>query len=393
MKNLKFITIFFSLVLLIGCKSDDDSNEQGDAPLEIPEGNIFLSSQTNSNTTILDIATGQQASVISEPFYKPTIYQNSTLYFTNDNLVRASSIGGEEMWRTGFREIVGNRNEFNESKPVIIGNTVYVTYRSLNLTTFESIYYLEAFDFSNGNALLTLTEQSETISDITTFDDALVTLEFTPEILIRKRDKSTGAILNEISVTNNVQNFFVSGNSLIVFSRNNTIISLDESLNENWRYTTGGNNGVFGILDGNSFVYYSYDQKIESLDIASGNLNWTVNIPNFGAKGLKKYQDKYIAAQTVESSLNLFTIEPSNGNILDTTTFELEPDNQFDDFGITFFEGNVFFVQGFNSSRDPVLTMGNIKGDIYWSRDFTTSFSNLWLLKTSSGSYTNDQVF
>lgn len=396
MKNIRTIILIILPFFLSGCSKNNDN--PGD-PLEMeilpPQGLAYIPG--NTNTIVMNLEDGSIDNLLGESFIAPLVVDNSIFYISGNSIYRASTIGSAIQWEFEFPVGINSDNRFNRSSIVKIGDFLFVNYYSVDLTTYESTYRIQQVEVNVGLPGWSIA-QPNYIDDLNVFNGNLLTREITDpgsEIVVRKRDKANGNILNEYLNVLPVVNIVPVGNAVIVVSQANKIVSLNDSLNENWEYSSTGLNGVFGLMDQGNFVYYSYSGNVTAVDLATGNLVWTTFLGTEGAKGLYKKNDSYLTLTVHETSLDIHTINPASGDVENMVTLTLAPDNQFDDFGATVFEEYIFFEQGFNgpSAPDPILTMALLDGSVLWTKTIADTFYTQWLLQTPTGSYFNGYIY
>ncbi len=395
MKTTKIFILLILPLLLLGCsKNDDNSIEPVEMEEQLPQGHAYI--PTDSNTIMMDLADGSIQNLLSGTFQTPLVVGNSVYYVSENSLIKASAIGGAVEWEYEFPLLSGSDNRFDRSNITFIDGFLYINFKNLDLTTFESTYYIQqiSIDGIPGWTIF----QTDTIRKLQSFNGNLITQEFIGpayDIVVRKRDKNNGDVLNEYLNVEPVSKMYPAEDALIVVSQGNKIVSLNNSLTENWVHSTGLYNGVFGLVDQGNFIYYSYLGKVEAINLATGNLAWVIDFAYGSAKGLNKINGKYLAITVNDTTLDLTTLNPTGGDVESTITLTLEPNNQFDDFGISVFDNYLLFVQKFNnpSPPDPIFTMATLDGTVLWTKALADPFDTQWLLQTPEGSYYNEYEF
>ncbi len=393
MKSIQIAIILILFSTLFACNKDDD-NSVGPGEEQLPEGVVYIPKE--SNTIKMDLADGSIQNILSGSFQTALVEGNYVYYMNENSLIKASAIGGAVEWEYEFRMFLGSDNRFDRSNIILIDGFLYINFYRLNLTSYESTYYMQQISI-DGIAGWTIF-QDDVIRKLQSFNGNLITQEITGtayDIVVRKRDKNNGNVLNEYLNVEPVSAMYTAGDAVIVVSTSRKIVSLNNSLAENWVYTTGLYNGIFGLVDQGNFIYYSFLGKIEAISLTTGNLVWVEDFTFGGAKGLSKINGKYLAITVNETTLTITTLNPTDGKVESTITLALEPNNQFDDFGISVFDDHVFFVQKFKnpSPPDPLFTMAKLDGTVLWTKSLADPFDTQWLLQTPTGSYYNEYGF
>ena len=382
-------------MILLSChKNDDESGGPFITEIPPPQGVAYIPKE--SNTILIDLADGSIQNILTSSFQTPLVVGNSVYYIHENSLIKASTIGGSVEWEYEFRLLLDSDNKFTNSNIVLINGFLYINFERVNTTTYETTYYIQQLSIDGTPSWSIF--QTDRIKKLQSFNGNLITYETIGpayDNVVRKRDINNGDILNEYLNGERVIKMYPAEDALIVVSQSHKIVSLNNSLSENWVHATGLYNGVYGLIDQGNFIYYSFIGKVEALSIATGNLVWVQDFTFGSAKGLYKINDKYLAITVNSTSLEVNTLNPLGGELESNLTLPLEPNNQFDDFGINLFENYIFFVQKFNNPppTDPIFTMATMEGDILWTRSLADPFDNRWLIVTATDSYYNEYGF
>ena len=393
MKSRQIVIIFILSLILFACNKDDD-NSVGPGEEQLPEGVVYIPKE--SNTIEMDLADGSIQNILSGSFQTALVEGNYVYYMNENSFIKASAIGGAVEWEHKFPMFLGSDNRFDGSDIILIDGFLYINFYRVDLTSYESTYYIQQISI-DGFAGWTIS-QDDNISKLQSFNGNLITQEIIGpayDIVVRKRDKNNGDVLNEYLNEEPVSAMYTAGDAVIVVSRSRKIVSLNNLLVENWVYATGLYNGIFGLVDQGNFIYYSFLGKIEAISLATGNLVWVEDMTFGTAKGLNKVNGKYLATTVDATTLTMTTLNPMDGNVERTITLALEPNNEFDDFGMSLFGSHLFFVQKFKnpSPPDPVFTMATLDGSVLWTKSLADPFDTQWLLQTPTGSYYNRYGF
>ena len=279
MKTFKpLLVMLLVLFVTLSCKKDDDSNfEDPEAPIENILGSLWISS--SNLFTELDLKDNRQINSLTTLDSFKCNESDGVFICTQGEhsgtktVLRKGTFNGELMWSKDYAK---DSNKFYEIGATSVHkNTVLVSYRTVNSTTYNSNFYLDALNLETGDVRWTV-ELSNEVKRMTLYKNKIITElslgSSTQEIL--SIDPVDGHIDKRIPFTDRVSKLVGGSSSIIIMTWSNNVVSMDADLNENWTFNTGSPNILGGYESGNQFIFYSRDEKVYSINKDDGELIW-----------------------------------------------------------------------------------------------------------------------
>ncbi len=339
--NKTLLGILAVLLIFTSCKKDDDSSfEEIMEPINEIVGSLWMSS--GNTFTELDLKNTQEINALTtldsfrcNEFDGIFICTEGGLSDTK-RLMRKGTFNGELVWSKEYEKSTENYYRLNKTE--IHQNTVLLSYNIIHTTTtppfniFNITYHIESLDLDTGNVNWSI-ELANEVKRITIYKNQLIAeLSYgssTKELL--SINIANGHIDHRIPFTDRIGQLISGTSSIFVMTWNNSVVSFDENLNENWSFSTESPNILGGYESGNQFIFYSRDRSIYSIDKDNGNLIWKNTYMAAYPLAIKTENDKAYIAHKKEGesniqikTLNLFSGEEI-GSYAYTTNEELNP--------------------------------------------------------------------
>ncbi len=332
--NKTLLGILAVLLISTSCKKDDDSSfEEITDPINEVVGSLWINS--GNNFTELDLKDAQEInSLTTLNSFRCNEFDGIFIcteggFLDTKRLMRKGTFNGELIWS---KEYESTENYYRLNKTEIHQNTVLLSYMIINSTTSISTYHIESLDLDTGNVNWSI-ELADEVKRITTYKNQLIA-----ELSIGSSTKellsiniTNGHIDHRIPFTDRIGQLISGTSSIFVMTWNNSVVSFDENLIENWSFSTESPNILGGYENGNQFIFYSRDLSIYSIDKDSGNLIWKNTYMATFPLAIKTSNDKVYIAHKKEGESNIQTkiLDLFSGEELDSYTYitneELNP--------------------------------------------------------------------
>ncbi len=332
--NKTLLGILAVLLISTSCKKDDDSSfEEITGPINEVVGSLWINS--GNTFTELDLKDAQEInSLTTLNSFRCNEFDGIFIcteggFLDTKRLMRKGTFNGELIWS---KEYESTENYYRLNKTEIHQNTVLLSYMIINSTTSISTYHIESLDLDTGNVNWSI-ELADEVKRITTYKNQLIA-----ELSIGSSTKellsiniTNGHIDHRIPFTDRIGQLISGTSSIFVMTWNNSVVSFDENLIENWSFSTESPNILGGYENGNQFIFYSRDLSIYSIDKDSGNLIWKNTYMATFPLAIKTSNDKVYIAHKKEGESNIQTkiLDLFSGEELDSYTYitneELNP--------------------------------------------------------------------
>ncbi len=311
-------------IVIASCKKDDDSNfEEIEAPVENIVGSLWISS--SNLFTELDLKDNRQINSLTtlDSFncneFDGVFICTQGEHSGTKTVMRKGTFNGELMWS---KDYVKDSNKFYEiGATLVYKSTVFVSYMTINTTTFNTTHYLDALNIETGEVYWTI-ELNNEVKRMTLYQDKIITElslgSSTQEIL--SIDPVGGNIDKRIPFTDRVSKLVGGSSSIIIMTWSNNVVSMDADLNENWTFNTGSPNILGGYESGNQFIFYSRDEKVYSINKDNGELIWE-----------HSYSGKYPSAIDVSNDIVFISYKEERTAIV-TKTLDIFSGEELDSF-------------------------------------------------------------
>tara|TARA_R110001583_G_scaffold65184_1_gene188459 strand:- start:185 stop:1372 length:1188 start_codon:yes stop_codon:yes gene_type:complete len=276
--NKSLLGILIVLIVSISCKKDDDNSfDEIVEPTNNIVGSLWIN---NSNVfTELDLKDNQQINTFTtlSSFhcneFNGTFICTQGEYTGTKTVQRKGSFNGDLMWSKDY--VKDSERYFQINATAIHQNSILLSYRIVNATTYTSTYHLEALELDNGDVIWSI-ELGNEVKKFTPYKNKIITElsvgSSTVELLSINPDN--GHIDTRIPFTDRISKLIGGASSILIMTWSNSIVSMDAELNVNWTFNTGSPNILGGYEIGNQFIFYSRDQTVYSIDKSEGDLIW-----------------------------------------------------------------------------------------------------------------------
>ncbi len=279
MKTRILLLLCISLVHF-SCNNDDDRTQETIEP-EIIQGTASIASFTTIAT--INLETGTTITTQNDQLIASLTYEDSFIGLFTDRLVRSTTtdLAGDQIWEVSPGIETGLDLNFNNSRLVIQGNILYLTFRTIDSSIPATFYTIMAINVVNGDTIWTENQLDNEFKHIAILNDNLITAEGpSNNTSIVSRNISDGSILHTWNLGERVSHLITGTNEVIVMSWSNAVYSIQEDLTLNWTFSTSGANVQRGTIVGNQFLFHSRDQNIYAVNLQTGDLNWSQAFPD-----------------------------------------------------------------------------------------------------------------
>ncbi|WP_299683720.1 PQQ-binding-like beta-propeller repeat protein [uncultured Dokdonia sp.] len=267
-------------IMHFSCKNDDDSNQEIDTS---NLANATATIATFSTLATIDLETGNPITTQNERLVTSVTYQNSFIGLLENRIVRNSEVdfSGEQLWEIDLVDGTDIEFDFNRTQMLIHNGVLYLNYVTENPSLPLPFPTLLAIDANTGDPLWVNNQMEYEFRRIAILNNSIITSEtFNNEVRITSRDISDGSILNQWQVDERISHLIPGTNEVIVMSWSNKVYSINENLSINWTFETDNSNVQRGAIVGNQFLFHSRDEFIYALDLQTGFINWSQNLPD-----------------------------------------------------------------------------------------------------------------
>ena len=322
--------IFGILAVLLGissCKKyDDNSFEEILDPINSIVGSFWMNS--GNAFTELDLNDNQQNNAFTTlDSFRCSEFEGTFICMQGEHsgtktLMRKGTFNGELLWPKEY--VSDTEKYFLLNTTEIQQNTVFISYKIINSTSFNSTYHLEALNLDTGSVKWSI-ELVDNVQRITSLEDQIIAelsiVSSTTELLSIHIDD--GHIDHRIPCTDRIGNLIGGSSSIFVMTWNNRIISMDHQLNFNWTFDTDSPNILGGFERGNQFLFYSRDETVYSIDTNTGSLLWKHAYFDDYPLAINTLNNKvYVSNRKAgESNIQIKTLDLFSGEELDAYTY------------------------------------------------------------------------
>lgn len=315
----KFLSLISIVLIFMNSCSKDDSADLNPESIVQPiklDGNLIL---TGSDESInIDLSNGsllQETAVSSTGNIKE--YNGAYYDFQSNTIKKTSDLEGTILWEKEYLNEIERSYRIEEAESAFSETTLFVAYQILHNTTYQSQYFLEALDISDGNSLWKQEVEGFTVPYF--YENRLITTTYpnaNANVIIQYRNKQLGDIIAEQTIDERINEFIFDGDLIYAASWNNRVLTLDRELNIEWSFETDGANPGIPIVLGNQFIFFSRDKYLYSLNKNTGALNWKTEMTDTSILGLGAFGNKvYISEQLTEYTLTTSVINTADGSI------------------------------------------------------------------------------
>lgn len=275
----KILIVFALSYLMFSCNNDDDQALTLESSFALAGATASIS---NTDLVTIDLETGNTIASSNDYFVASILYADSFIGLFENRIVRSGTtdLAGDQIWETIFATDPGFDRKNEESSLAIENGILYYTYSLINTTTFDSTNFIEAINLENGTILWTK-EGSLEFKLLTILNNTLIAVqESSPISLVTSRSLTDGSIINSWELLQRISHLIPGENEVIVMSWSDKIYSIQENLSINWIFDTNNSNVQRGAIIDNQFFFHSRDEFIYALNLQSGELNWSQQLPD-----------------------------------------------------------------------------------------------------------------
>ncbi|GGG19596.1 hypothetical protein GCM10011344_20370 [Dokdonia pacifica] len=280
MRTYKLLFLFLCIIHFSCNNNDDDTNQVIDTS---NLANATASIATFNTLATIDLETGNSLATQNERLATSVVYEDSFIGIVGDRIVRNSEVdfSGEQLWEIDLVDGTDIEFDFNRTQMLIHNGVLYLNYVTDNPSLPLPFPTLLAIDANTGDPLWVNNQMEYEFRRIAILNNNIITSEtFNNEVRITSRDISDGSILNQWQVDERISHIIPGTNEVIVMSWSNKVYSINENLSINWIFETDNSNVQRGAIVGNQFLFHSRDEFIYALDLSTGNINWSQNLPD-----------------------------------------------------------------------------------------------------------------
>jgi len=364
--NKTLLGICTILLISTSCKKDDDNSfEEIMKPIDNIVGSLWMNS--GNTFTELDLKDNQEInSLTTLDSFRCTEFDGTFICTQGGSsetktLMRKGAFNGELMWSKEYAKDPEKYFRLNVTE--VHQNTVLLGYSIINSTTYSSTNHLEALDLDTGNVKWSI-ELINQVKRISAYKDQIIAElsvgSSTKELL--GINTATGDIDHRIPFTDRIGQLIGGTSSIFVMTWDNSVVSLDENLNENWSFSTESPNILGGYENGDQFIFYSRDRSIYSIDKDNGNLIWKNTYMASFPLAIKTSNDKvYIShLKEGESNIQIITLDLHTGKELDSYTYLTNEELNSSNTKHYFFDRYLLLFETISDDNKANITLINI---------------------------------
>ena len=388
-RNFGIITILF---IMGSCAKDDDHPQVFETPKIELDGSLWFNN--NSDFTELDLKNGEETkSYTAAASYGCSIFNGIFIcsegeYSGTKTLSMKNDFDGSGIWT---RDYISDAINYPELGPIAVDdNILFIGYTKINKTTYASTHHMDAVHKDTGDTAWTIDLPNE-VKRLIAFNNRLIAElsvgSSTQELIVI--NSADGSITKRLPFTDRIGQLIAGSTSIFLMTWENEVISLDHNLSVNWTFTTGAPNLLGGYEIGNQFILYSRDNTVYSIDRNSGAQIWKKSYLEDYPLAIKISNDQLyiIHKKEGETDTKIKILNLQNGDELDQYTYTSQEELEPSATKYILFDQHLLLFKIIPSDNKALITLINVpEKKIVWEKPLD-QVAYPSFVKTPSGYY------